>query len=303
MNLALSTMWWGEGLTAVEELVWRTRDLGFERIELEYRRPADTLPRLRQAMAAAGLAVSSVHAPFPHPGGSEDPLRQADLSAEEPAGRRRAEELVARTLEHAAEWGAGAVVLHSGGIASLPPLGRRLHELYMAGQKDSVEFQRVRAELVQLRAQEAPRRLEWIRQALGRLVPRARSLGLVIALENRAYYRDLPVLEEMGLLLDEFGPTVGYWHDLGHAFRLDVQGFSPQEEWLRRFGGRLVGLHIHDSMGLDDHRPPGYGEIPIGRLAPLFPPQGLRVLEVRADFVEADVQAGLAHLRALGVLP
>ncbi len=303
MKLALSTMWWGEGATPVEELVGSTRRLGFECIELEYRRPAGTLPRLRQALADAGIAVGSVHAPFPHPGGSEDALRQADLSADEPAARRRAEELVARTLEHAAEWGAGVVVLHSGGMASLLPLGRRMYELCMAGQSDTAEFRQLRAELMRLRADEAPRRLDWVRQALGRLVPRALALKVTIGLENRAYYRDLPGLEEMGLLLDEFGPAVGYWHDLGHAFRLDLQGFVPQEEWLRRYGNRLVGMHIHDSRLLDDHQPPGYGQIPLERLALLFPPQGLRVLEVRADFSEADIGAGLAHLRARKVLP
>jgi sugar phosphate isomerase/epimerase len=106
----------------------------------------------------------------------------------------------------------------------------------------------------------------------------------------------------MGVLLDEFGPAVGYWHDVGHAFRLEALGFWPQEAWLQRFATRLVGVHLHDSIGMEDHRPPGQGRAPFGLISSFLPGQCLRVFEVKDTYSGEAVAAGLAHLRALGVL-
>jgi sugar phosphate isomerase/epimerase len=301
LNLALSTMWWGEGTDAVEQLVGRTLALGLAAVELDYRRPPQTLELLREAMSKAGLRASSVHAPFPCPPGAA-PLQQADLAADDTDAHRHAEALVAGTLDEAASWGVGVVVLHAGNVPALASLEARLKGLFGRGQAEEREFARLREELRKRRAQEAPRRMERVRQALGRLVPRAQELGILIALETRADYRDLPSLAEVGQLLEEFWPAVGYWHDLGHAFRQDALGFCPQEEWLACYGERTLGLHLHDAIGLSDHRPPGRGELPWERLVPLMPAQSRRVLEVESTHSDEEVKAGLAYLQALGVL-
>ncbi len=300
MNLALSTMWWGENGSA-DQALWaqRTQALGLSFLELEYRRTADALPSLRRALVERGLRVSSIHAPFPHPEGKGDPLQLADLAAEDEDDRRYAERLIARTLEEAGRWGAEVVVLHGGNIRKLRPLEQKLKDRYQAGQ----DLRRLREELRQARALEAPRRLEWVRQALGRLVAQGRDLGVTIALENRADYSDLPSPEEMEALLEEFAPEVGFWYDVGHAYRLEVLGFYPQTLWLERFADRLVGIHLHDCLGLDDHRPPGMGMVPFGCLAPLFPERGLRVLEVREGYRPEELSRGLDLLRAVGMLP
>ncbi len=304
MNFSLSTMWWGEEDEAEALSLWaqRTRELGLTAVELEYRRSVAGLSHLRRVLAEYELRVSSVHAPFPRPEAEGDPLQLADLAAEDEEARRYAEYLVARTLEEASRWGAGVVVLHAGNIQRLRPLEGELVALCRAGRKDG-EFRRLWEELRRLRFVEAPRHLERVRQALGRLAGRARDLGVVIALENRADYRDLPSPEEMGMFLEEFGPEVGFWYDVGHAYRLEVLGFYPQEVWPKRYGGRLVGVHLHDSLELSDHRPPGMGEVPFGRLLSLLPAQGLRVLEVQKGYTSEALSRGLDLLRAMEVLP
>jgi sugar phosphate isomerase/epimerase len=301
MSLALSTMWWGEGDEPPEVWVERTLALGLSSVELDYRRPPHTLGRLREVMAASGLGASSMHAPFPCPPG-EAPLRQADLAADDDMARRHAETLVGRTLEEAASWGISVIVLHAGDIRPLASLSYKLKGLFSSGAADQ-DLVPLRNDLKKRRAQEAPRRLEQIRRALARLVPRAQQLGVTIALETRADYHDLPALGEMGALLDEFWPAVGYWHDIGHAFRQDVLGFCLQEEWLRRYAGRTLGMHLHDSRGLTDHLPPGQGDIPYAQLAPLFPAQARRVLEIQTVHDADKVRAGLSYLQSLGVIP
>ncbi len=298
MNVALSTMWWNGQALAPEVLARRTRDLGFEQVELDYRLPLEVLPALRSALQEAGLGVSSIHAPFPRPG-KGDPLLQADLAAADPAARQRARALIGRTLEEAARWGAGVVVLHAGSLNELKPLEDRLKALYLAGQGGAAIL---RDGLRRRRARVAPALLERVRAGLADLVPRAQALGVVIGLENRASFRDIPSLGEMGALLDEFGPTLAYWHDTGHAFRLEALGFYPQTAWLERYGQRLAGLHLHDCVAIEDHLPPGQGEVPFDRLARHIPPQGRRVIEVCPHHEAEAVASGLEVLRTRGVI-
>ncbi len=294
-------MWWGEGDEDLAVWARRSRELGLAAVELEYRRSAAGLPHLRRVLTEHELRVSSLHAPFPRPEAEGDPLQLADLAAEDEEARRYAESLVARTLEEAARWGAGVVILHAGNIRRLRPLESELAAFCRTGRKDG-GFRQRWEELRRLRFVEAPRHLGRVQQALGRLAGRARDLGVVIALENRADYRDLPSLEEMGMLLEEFG-DVGFWYDVGHAYRLAVLGFYSQEDWLERYGGRLVGMHLHDSLGLSDHRPPGTGEVPFGRLLPFLPSHGLRVLEVQKGYTSEGLSRSLDFLHAVGVLP
>ena len=58
--------------------------------------------------------------------------------------------------------------------------------------------------------------------------------------------------------LDEIGPTVGYLLDIGHA---NMNGWNIPEV-IRSLGNRLLGLHLHDNLGVvDDHLPVGQGAI------------------------------------------
>lgn len=301
MDAALSTMWWGEGDRPVDELVRRTLALGFRQVELDYRRSPQTLVQLRRALQEAGIVAASMHAPFPCPPGPA-PLQQADLGAEDESAWRHALELVEGTLVAAEAWGIGAVVLHCGDVPALAEQEGRLKRLAQEARSGEPYFVRLRQELRRRRAEEAPRHLERVRRALAVLVPRAAARGIVLGLETRASYRDIPSLSEMGRLLDEFGPAVGYWHDVGHAFRQEALGFVPQAAWLERYGDRLVGVHLHDVRDMDDHLPPGQGEVPFDRLAPLLPAAARRVIEVLSGHSSVELAAGLSFLQAAGVV-
>lgn len=301
MKVALSTMWWEQDGTSLDALARQTRALGFAYVELGYRMTEEVLPTLDRALAKSGLMVSSVHAPFPGPPGPH-PLRQADLAASDLEARRRAEALVARSLQEAAARGAQVVVLHAGNIEPLAPLEKELDTLFEAGRADTPAYARLREALIQQREALAPRHLDWILEALARLTAQAQALGVQLALENRAHFRDVPSFPEMGQLLGALGPAVGYWHDAGHAFRLDAMGFWRHEAWLQAYGRHLLGIHLHDCVGLNDHRPPGDGDVPFARLAPLFPEGAWRVIEVDSTYGEPALAGGLLYLRSLGVL-
>ncbi len=114
----------------------------------------------------------------------------------------------------------------------------------------------------------------WFRNWSGRmprLVEKARSRGVTIALENT--WDDRPeVLLHLRELLPERN-NVKFCLDTGH---LNVYSQLPLRRWWRSLGDDIAAVHLHDNDGLsDDHLPPGGGTVDFEALVEL-------VLEMRA---------------------
>ncbi len=114
----------------------------------------------------------------------------------------------------------------------------------------------------------------WFRNWSGRmprLVERARSRGVTIALENT--WDDRPeVLLHLRALLPERS-NVKFCLDTGH---LNVYSQLPLRRWWRSLGDDITAVHLHDNDGLsDDHLPPGVGTVDFEALVEL-------VLDMRA---------------------
>jgi sugar phosphate isomerase/epimerase len=121
-------------------------------------------------------------------------------------------------------------------------------------------------------------------------------------LENRFHLRDIPWLDELDELLDLVrDEVVGYWHDVGHAQVLQHLGFGDHEDWLRRFAGpqgRVLGVHLHDVVGLKDHLPVGLGHIDWPMVASYLPAGVLRTCEFRPSTSPQEVATGLQRAAA-----
>ncbi len=88
------------------------------------------------------------------------------------------------------------------------------------------------------------------------------SFGVRLGLENRYHYFDIPTPDEMSALLAMAEPDrLGFIYDVGHAMAMDRLGFFPNEVWLKRFGRRIIGTHLHDVIGISDHQAPGLGDV------------------------------------------
>ncbi len=62
----------------------------------------------------------------------------------------------------------------------------------------------------------------------------------------------------LGAIFDTFkGAPIGYWHDTGHAHANEILGLIPKNSLLQNYADQLIGIHLHDAIGLDDHIPPG----------------------------------------------
>ena len=228
--------------------------------------------------------------------------RQADLvlTSLDQERRQQAVSVVKRCLDVASEYGAQAVVLHLGKTSADPNLENQLKHLYLAGCITSPEADALRARLLSERALGRVNRLSALWPSLDELIPYAASRDVRLGLENRPI-SEVPNFEDMGEILSWYvDDTVGYWHDTRHAQVQEALGFAPQGEWLRAYGHRLVGAHLHDEANFEVHLAPGQGDVDWHGLAPLMPANVLRVIETNHSVSKESLRAGIEHLKLTG---
>jgi sugar phosphate isomerase/epimerase len=142
-----------------------------------------------------------------------------------------------------------------------------------------------------------------VRRSLGELAEYAARVGIRLGMENRYHYHEIPLPDEVDELLNlGYADVVGYWHDVGHAQTLENLGFGPHEEWLRRFGSRIVGVHLHDIVGIQDHRAAGLGQMDWEMVARYLPADALRTCEFQKSNTPEQVAAGVECLAEKGIL-
>lgn len=299
--IGLSTVWtMKRGASTPQEVLDPILDLGFEAIELEFRITGKLLEGMAPSLKAGAPRVISVHNFCPVPdilppqkaGG--DAFNIASLDREE---RERAVRYTCRTLEVAHELEVGAVVLHLGYIEGEERKDAP-QRVYREGRWGKEELQ----EYLKERSLKAPPHLDAVFFSLERVLRRAETLGVKVGVENRYHLSEIPLGEEIGMVLEEFaGGPIGYWHDTGHAAVAEALGATRQKELLERYGARMIGIHLHDAQGVDDHLPPGRGGVDFEMVGEFLREGVLKVMEIHPPATGEEIVEGLQFLREKGI--
>ncbi len=304
--IGLSTAWLTEreGITG-QEIVGQIVGLGFEMVELDYRIRETTYRQMKPPILKEELKVMSIHNFFPLP--DDVPLSRASgdrfpLSSLDREERGLAIRMTIRTIECADDLGAKAVVLHLGEV-NMEPENERLYDLFNREGLDSPEAHLFLEGKLKERKMKREPHLEGIFFSLDRLNREAEKRGVLLGLENRYYYHEMPDLEEIGIILDRFsGGSIRYWHDTGHAHVLERLGIIEPGSLLQSYAQLSAGVHIHDAIGTDDHRAPGTGEIDFMSLADWLRPAPIKILEVHKKSGRLDVANGREMLKGIGLI-
>jgi sugar phosphate isomerase/epimerase len=189
------------------------------------------------------------------------------------------------------------VVVHAGQVSSDMTLENELRQLYQAGLTRSDEYLEIKGRMLAKRRELAGSCMEAAGKSLKKLVEYAGRQGIRLGLENRYHYYDIPTQEEMSVLLALADPDrIGFIYDVGHAVVMDRLGFFPHEIWLKRFSGWIFGSHLHDVVGLSDHRAPGLGEVDFHMVAGYLPKDSFRTVEVLGSNSPEQLKTGLQKL-------
>jgi sugar phosphate isomerase/epimerase len=199
------------------------------------------------------------------------------------------------TIDAAAELGARAIVVHLGntGVASRQPA---VFDAITRYGRLSDEHVRLRDSAWQEREAHKGSHVEGALKSI-----RALGTNVTLGVECRDGYWEIPGIDEFADVLAACdGLPVGYWHDAGHGAKLDYLGFLEHEDFLRRYGSRIVGMHIHDFLNGRDHLAPGQGTTDFAMLARYLKPDTMRTLELSRHVTASDITHAIDLLEPFG---
>jgi len=278
-------------------------DMGFEAIELDYYLTGALINELKQLLDNA-LQVVSVHnfCPIPHilprglAGSDAFPLSSSDREE-----RERAIEYTIKTMELADGFETRIVICHFGHVDMDDPT-ENLMELYDRGERESDDFESLLQESREKRESKLQKNLDAVFFSLDKLMRRAEELDVFIGVENRREFRQIPGLDEIGIILSEFrGANIGYWHNTGYAQLHENLDIANHEDFLRQYSDSMIGIHLHDVKATEDHRVPGTGDLDFKMVSEYLPQNAVRVLQLPSTATREEIMEGLSHLEELGI--
>tara|TARA_B110000438_G_scaffold131963_1_gene128078 strand:+ start:2257 stop:3180 length:924 start_codon:yes stop_codon:yes gene_type:complete len=241
--------------------------LGFDAIEINHSMTSVQIKELRSNNL---LPITAIHGPAPlkiHPGRGEN--RGLNLAALDDQERLIAVEDHLDSIKLASDVGAQQVVVHLGHVGTgLLPSERSLRLAYKKKKASTPsDSNDLILQAQKERESQAAKHLESAKRSLATLTLEADKSGITLGIETRLHYHEIPLPDEYEILLGIYPENVvGYLHDVGHAEVQHRLGLINRKAWWsvgEEFspGKRLVGLHIHDVNGLQDHVALGAGSV------------------------------------------
>ncbi len=278
-------------------------EAGYDAIEISHSTRAG---KLQQIIDCRTLPITSVHQPAPwvaHRDGRGN--SHCNLAAVDDDERESALEYARESIRWAARIGVDRLVVHLGQVGDEPemfPEEFEMRRMYDSGRAEEPRFAELREACIRKRQEQRGPYVEAARENLLALVREAEPHHIAIGLENRYHYHEIPLVDEYEELLDGLIlEQAGYWHDVGHAEVLDRLGFVDKRAWLDAHSTRTIGAHLHDVLGIGDHRSPGDGDVDWSYIV-----EGLRhlpryTLEINQHQPDERVAEAVGFLEGVGL--
>lgn len=299
-DISLSTMWGIKKFAEMGDFMTAAARLGLSGVELNHQ----VTPAMLDGLDLRQYPIRSIHEPCPA-AVPADVLKKQDRLISSPDEERRREGVnsIRWSIDLARALHIRSVVVHAGMVQFDPSLEKRLVALFDAGKANTPEYLEVKDRMEEARRKMAGPYLEAVQKSLAELLEYAGAMGVRLGLENRYHYFDIPSQEELALLLGLADmDRLGFIYDTGHAHAMESLGFYLHEDWLKRFAERMLGTHLHDAIGTQDHLAPGLGEIDFEMAAKYLPEAAFRTLEVQPHNSNEQIKDGLKILANAGCI-
>lgn len=302
MPICLSTSWNASRYTSGKAIIQEVKALGFCEIELSFNLTPGIIRDIAACVRKKQIRVRSLHNYCPIPKGVSRQEALPDcysLAALDDEKRRLAVTYTKVTIDTAYTLNAQAVVLHCGRV-DIPDRTRELIALYDNGQLESPQAKELKAQMQKERSQRAQAHIQAVLKSLAELEGYARKLHIALGVETRYYYREIPSFDEVEILLNEFKDSnIFYWHDTGHAQLWENLGVLKHKDYFKRYAQYLLGVHLHDIKGADDHRAPLTGDFDFASLRPYLTAATIKTLEAHYPATAREIVQAKCFLEKL----
>ena len=296
---SLSTSWNVRNHSHGQDILDEIKGLGFSKVELNFTLTSQIVKEFVQLKQRGEVEISSLHNYCPIPRGvkpSEAGPACYSLSSINEQERKRAVLETKHSIDTAGSLEAKVVILHIGTV-DMQRKTKTLINLYQRGLKGTREYNNFKMELVKERETNQRRFFSCALQSLEEVSSYAAKSGIVLGIENRYYFQEIPSVNELDEILDKFrDKNIFYWHDVGHAQNLEHLGLAKHSDYLNRFSNRMIGIHLHDIIGTQDHLAPGCGNFDFQILRPYINKDVLMLIEAHPPAKASEIMEGVKLL-------
>jgi len=297
--IALSTAYNISKHNDARSLILDIKELGFSSVELNVEVPAGFIPEI-----ARELKVVSVHNFCPKvdrvpPG--KTIYSPYNISSTDEAERELAVKLTIKTVDTAANTGASAIVIHAGEVVT-GFTGRMLAKIYNE-TKGGSDYAKKLSEFRSQRSAESGKYVGNVISSLDKILNYAVKKKVKLGIENRFWSNEIPSIEEFGAIFEELDSEfIGLWYDVGHAVIAEKQGMAKDRlDFLKNYGDKLVGVHLHDVVDVYDHKAPGTGDVDFKKMAGYFTAGAVLVNETHPAAAREDLRKSTEYLKSCGI--
>lgn len=253
---SFSTCWNIKRHKTGSEMIEEIKSLGFQNVELNYNVTKEHLTTIEPMIERGEIGISSVHNTFPHVPDPDYGTDSVLLGFDDEERRKRAIDLLVLSAEYAHRYGAKAVVVHPGEVPFPYNIDEELKGIYKEQGADSKAYQKLWREMLERRESLSEHYMTRIRESLEEVCEQTEKRGfkLSFGIETRSRCYQMPTLQEAKTIIDRLkGAPVGLWYDIGHGMMMDRMGLYDNVKEANAMIDDIVGVHIHETIGLSDH--------------------------------------------------
>lgn len=255
-TFSFSTSWNVSRNTRGEKMIEEILDLGFNKIELNYKVTKDMAAEILPLVEKGVISVVSVHNVFPRTDNPDFSTDSIFLAHTDSVKRKDAVNITEKTIDIAYIFGANAVVLHTSEIPMPINYDDILKRLYKLGKRNTDEYNKIKNEFVIYRSSVSQKYVELTRQSLEEICNYIQKKGysIILGIENRFRCHQIPNFAEAKFLIEKLEHLpIYFWYDIGHAIIQDALGIVSNPDEVYSLKDKIIGVHIHDVVNFRDH--------------------------------------------------